>query len=37
MIAYAIFDVEIRDVSRYQEFMKGGKPALDAGGVRYVA
>lgn len=36
MSAYAIFDVEIRDVTRYQEFMKGVKPALDAAGARYL-
>mgnify|MGYP000328923044 CR=1 FL=1 len=30
MCAYVIFDVEIRDMSKYQEFMKGVKPALDA-------
>jgi uncharacterized protein (DUF1330 family) len=29
MPAYAIFDVEIRDPTRYQEFMAGVKPALD--------
>ena len=37
MSAYVIFDVEIRDMSRYQEFMKGVKPALDATGARYLA
>ena len=37
MSAYVIFDVEIRDMSRYQEFMKGVKPALDAAGARYLA
>ena len=37
MSAYVIFDVEIRDVSKYQEFMKGVKPALDAAGARYLA
>ena len=34
MSAYVIFDVEIRDMSKYQEFMKGVKPALDAAGAR---
>jgi len=34
---YVIFDVEIRDMSKYQEFMKGVKPALDAAGARYLA
>jgi Domain of unknown function (DUF1330) len=37
MSAYVIFDVEIRDLARYQEFMKGVKPALDAAGARYLA
>lgn len=37
MSAYVIFDVEIRDVTRYQEFMKGVKPALEAAGARYLA
>ena len=37
MSAYVIFDVEIRDMARYQEFMKGVKPALDAAGARYLA
>ena len=37
MPAYVIFDVEIRDMERYQAFMKGVKPALDAAGARYLA
>lgn len=37
MSAYVIFDVEIRDMERYQDFMKGVKPALDAAGARYLA
>ncbi len=37
MSAYVIFDVEIRDMAKYQEFMKGVKPALDAAGARYLA
>ncbi len=37
MSAYVIFDVEIRDMTKYQEFMKGVKPALDAAGARYLA
>ena len=32
MTAYAIFDVEIRDADRYQEFMRLAKPALEAAG-----
>jgi uncharacterized protein (DUF1330 family) len=35
--AYVIFDVEIRDPARYQEFMNGVKPALEAAGARYLA
>jgi uncharacterized protein (DUF1330 family) len=37
MPAYVIFDVEIRDPGRYQEFMAGVKPALEAAGARYLA
>ena len=37
MAAYFIFDVEIRDMGRYQEFMAGVKPALEAAGARYLA
>jgi uncharacterized protein (DUF1330 family) len=37
MSAYVIFDVEIRDMARYQDFMKGVKPALDAAGAKYLA
>jgi uncharacterized protein (DUF1330 family) len=37
MSAYVIFDVEIFDMAKYQEFMKGVKPALDAAGARYLA
>ncbi len=37
MSAYVIFDVEIRDMTRYQEFMNGVKPALDAAGARYLS
>lgn len=35
--AHVIFNVEIRDMARYQDFMKGVKPALDAAGGRYLA
>ena len=34
---YVIFDVEIKDAARYQEFMSGVKPALEAAGARYLA
>jgi uncharacterized protein (DUF1330 family) len=37
MPAYAIFDVEIRDPRRYQDFMTQVKPALEAAGARYLA
>ena len=32
MSAYVIFDVEIRDAARYQEFMASVKPALEKAG-----
>jgi uncharacterized protein (DUF1330 family) len=35
--AYVIFDVEIRDMTRYQEFMAGVKPALESAGAKYLA
>ena len=31
---YAIFDVEIRGTSQYQEFMAGVKPALERAGAK---
>jgi len=37
MPAYVIFDVEIRDPARYQDFMNQVKPALEAIGARYLA
>ena len=37
MSAYVIFDVEIHNMARYQEFMKAVKPALDSVGARYLA
>jgi len=37
MSAYVIFDVDIRDPVRYQDFMRQVKPALDAAGARYLA
>jgi uncharacterized protein (DUF1330 family) len=36
LAAYFIFDVEIRDMSRYQDFMAGVKPALEAAGAKYL-
>ena len=37
MAAYLIFDVEIHDMARYQEYMARVKPALEAAGARYLA
>ncbi len=37
MSAYVVFDVDIRDMNRYQEFMKQVKPALEAADARYLA
>jgi uncharacterized protein (DUF1330 family) len=37
MPAYVIFDVDIRDATQYQEFIKGAKPAIEAAGGRYLA
>lgn len=37
MAAYVIFDVDIRDMTRYQEFMSGVKPAVEAAGGKYLA
>ena len=37
MSAYVIFDVEIRDMARYPDFMKLVTPALEATGARYLA
>jgi uncharacterized protein (DUF1330 family) len=36
MTAYVIFDVEIRDPVRYQDFMSQVKPALANAGARYL-
>jgi uncharacterized protein (DUF1330 family) len=37
MTAYAIFDVEIYDLERYQDFMEKVKPALEAAGAKYLS
>lgn len=37
MPAYVIFDVEINDPARYQEFMAGVKPALEQAEAKYLA
>jgi uncharacterized protein (DUF1330 family) len=37
MSAYVIFDVEIFDPTRYQDFMRDVGPALAAVGARYLA
>jgi len=36
MAAYVIFDVDITDLQRYQEFMTSVKPALEAAGAKYL-
>lgn len=36
MTAYVIFDVEIRDPVRYQDFMNQVKPALAEAGAKYL-
>ncbi len=36
MAAYAIFDVEIYDLERYQEFMAKVKPVIDSVGGKYL-
>jgi len=35
--AYVIFDVDIRDPEKYQEFMSRVKPALETAGAKYLA
>ena len=37
MSAYVIFDVDIHDAAKFQEFMTGVKPALEAVGAKYLA
>jgi uncharacterized protein (DUF1330 family) len=37
MSAYVIFDVDIPDPARYQEFTTGVKPTLDKAGAKYLA
>lgn len=37
MTTYVIFDVDIRDMARYQDFMTHVKPAIEAAGARYLA
>lgn len=36
MAAYAILDVEIRDIERYREYMRRVKPVIEAAGGRYL-
>jgi uncharacterized protein (DUF1330 family) len=36
MAAYAILDVEIRDMERYREYMRLVKPVIEAAGGRYL-
>ncbi len=37
MSAYVIFDVDVHDMPRFQEFMTAGKVAVEAAGGRYLA
>ena len=37
MAAFVIFDVEISDMEKYQEFMLGVKPALEKAGAKYLS
>lgn len=37
MPAYVLFDVDIRDMTQYQAFMTGVKPAIEAAGGKYLA
>jgi uncharacterized protein (DUF1330 family) len=37
MSAYAIFDVDIRDMAEYQELMAGVKPNFRRAGAKYLA
>jgi uncharacterized protein (DUF1330 family) len=37
MSAYVVYDVDIKDPKRYQEFMLKAKPAIEAAGGRYLA
>ena len=36
MAAFAILDVEIRDMERYREYMRQVKPVIEAAGGRYL-
>ena len=36
MTTYVIFDVEIRDAAKFQDFMNGVKPAIETAGARYL-
>ncbi len=37
MAAYVIFDIDIYNLERYQEFMTQAKPAIEAAGGKYLA
>ncbi len=37
MSAYVIFDIDIFDINRYQEFMHQAKPAIELAGGKYLA
>ncbi len=36
MSAFVIFDVDIRNPERYQDFIRGVKPAIESAGARYL-
>ena len=36
MAAYAVFDVDIRDMEQYQKYMQLVKPVIEAAGGRYL-
>ena len=37
MSAFVVFDVDIHNAARYQDYMTAVKPALAAAGARYLA
>jgi uncharacterized protein (DUF1330 family) len=37
MTAYVIFDVDIRDMNQYREYMSAVKPMIEAAGGKYLA
>ena len=37
MVAYVIFDVDVRDPVLFKQFQEGAKPLIEAAGGRYLA